>query len=261
MAIVKAEGIVLRTMKMGETSKLLTLFTREHGALKLVAKGARSSKTRFGAALEPLTVIQIVYYHKESRDLQLLSAADIVETFQALAADLEKWGFACACGELILRTHPGVEATPRLYPILLDSLRAMNHEDSNARACFWGLEMKLLGVLGLAPNLRRCLKCGRSASGFVNFHVARGGFVCEKCERGAAGLRLSSRTLCLLADFQSQPAAKLSRCEIPAPNRQDIERYYRAYFGFHVEEIGSLRALEFVQELREKRVTLPAQVK
>lgn len=254
MAIKKAEGIIIRSMKMGETSKLLTLFTREQGTLKLIAKGARSSKSRFGAALEPLNVVQVVYYNKESRDLQLLSAADIVERFAALATDLESWGLACACGELILRAHPDAEVTPRLYPVLLDSLRALNRGGSSARACFWGLQMKVLGVFGVAPNLRRCLKCqgGVSSGAFVRFHIARGGFVCEKCEPSSEALRLSGTTLALLANFQGRSAASLSHCEVPAPNQWEIDRFYHAYFGFHLEEIGLLRALEFAREVREK---------
>ncbi|MEK7728922.1 MAG: DNA repair protein RecO, partial [candidate division KSB1 bacterium] len=84
MSIVKAEGIIVRSMKMGETSKLVTLFTRELGFLKVVAKGSRTSKSRFGAALEPLTVSRVVYYLKENRDLQLVTQAEIVEHFPAL---------------------------------------------------------------------------------------------------------------------------------------------------------------------------------
>lgn len=254
MAIIKAEGIIIRSMKMGETSKLVTLFTREHGVLKLIAKGSRTSKSRFGAALEPLNVIHIVYYHKESRDLQLLSAADIVETFPALATDLEKWGYACACGELVLRAHPGAEATPKLYPVLLDSLRAMNDSGTNARACFWGLQMKLLGIFGVAPNLRRCLKCGSSASPFagqfIHFHVARGGFICEKCEHGSGALKLSSETLALLATLQTMPATKFLHYNISALARREIEKFYHAYFDFHLEEIGKLQALEFVRDVK-----------
>ena len=262
MSIIKAEGIILRSMKMGETSKLLTLFTREHGILKVIAKGSRSRKSRFGGTLETLTVIHFVYYHKDSRDLQLLSAADIVETFPTLSSDLEKWGYANACGELIIRAHPAAEATPKLYPILLDSLRAINTAPpgSEARAGFWSLQMKLLSVFGVAPNPRRCLQCETAfnipARHTVHFHIARGGFFCETCAngagappRGAGSLPLTAEVIVLLGNLQSLPAAKLMQTIISAEAGRSVERFFQTYFHAHLEEIGKLQALEFVREV------------
>ncbi len=266
MSIIKAEGIILRSMKMGETSKLLTLFTREHGILKVVAKGARSRKSRFGGSLETLTVIHFVYYHKDSRDLQLLSAADIVETFPTLSSDLEKWGYANACGELIIRAHPAAEATPKLYPILLDSLRAIDTAplESDARAGFWSLQMKLLGVFGVPPNPRRCLQCEAAfnvaARQPVHFHITRGGFLCEKCASGsgasprsAVAMPLTAEVIAFLGNLQSLPAAKLVQTIISAEAGRSIERFFQIYFHAHLEEIGKLKALEFVREMDFER--------
>jgi DNA repair protein RecO (recombination protein O) len=257
MALVKAEGIVIRSMKMGETSKLVTLFTRELGILKIVAKGSRASKSRIGAALEPLTVSRIVYYQKENRELQFLSQADIVEFFPNLPADLEKWGYANACGELISRSQIGAEATPKLYPILLNTLRAMNESPAEPRACFWGFQMKLLSILGVAPNLRRCLNCStvgptvkaRVGNNVYHFDIVRGGFLCGNCAAPSGARELSGETLRLLADFQSLPAEKLSHFKISSAARREIESFFRAYFAYHLEEIGGLSSLKFVREI------------
>ncbi|MGH7595943.1 MAG: DNA repair protein RecO [bacterium] len=250
MPIVKAEGIVIRSMKMGETSKLVTLFTRELGLLKVNAKGSRSSKSRIGAALEPLTVSRIVYYHKENREIQFLSQADIVEFFPNLPADLEKWGYANACAELVSRSQIDTEVTPKLYPILLTTIRAMNEPTAEARPSFWGFQMKLCGVLGVAPNLRRCLNCSTTGPAVqVHFDVARGGFVCKNCPPPLEAQQLSGETLRLLADFQSLPAEKLSRYKISPVARREIEAFFRAYFAFHLEEIGGLSSLKFVHKI------------
>ncbi|MCI0694101.1 DNA repair protein RecO [candidate division KSB1 bacterium] len=264
MRLVKAEGIVIRSMKMGETSKLVTLFTRELGLLKIIAKGSRSSKSRIGAALEPLTVSRIVYYQKENREIQFLSQAEIVEFFPNLPADLEKWGYASACAELVSRSQIDTEVTPKLYPILLDTIRAMNEPAADARACFGGFQMKLCGVLGLAPNLRRCLNCNSAPPRFmqeirmqsdagptvqIHFDIARGGFMCNNCSPPLEAQQLSGETLRLLADFQSLPAEKLSRCKISPVARREIEAFFRAYFAFHLEEIGGLASLKFVHKI------------
>ena len=265
MPLVKTEGLIIRTMNLGETSKLVTFFTRELGILKVIAKGARSSKSRLGAALEPLTVSRIVYYEKENRELQFLSQADIVEFFPNLRADLEKWGYANACAELVYRAQTSAEATAKLYPILLNTLRAMNETAADARVCFWGFQMKLLGVLGVAPNLRRCLHCNTApiflqskindvgtvdTSGSVyHFDIARGGFLCNRCPPVIGAPTLSGETLLRLADFQTLPAEKFSYLAISPTVRREIENFFRAYFAFHLEEIGGLSALKFVHKI------------
>lgn len=250
MSLVKAEGLVVRSMKMGETSKLVTLFTRELGLLKVIAKGSRSSKSRIGAALEPLTVSRIVYYQKENRELQFLSQADIVEFFPNLPADLEKWGYANACAELVSRSQTGADVIPKLYPILLNTIRAMNAPAAEACVCFWGFQMKLLGIFGVAPNLRRCLNCNTANSAAqIHFDVARGGFVCNNCAPPFEAQQLSGETLRLLADFQSLPAEKLSRYQISSIARREIEKFFLSYFSFHLEEIASLTALKFLHKI------------
>jgi DNA repair protein RecO (recombination protein O) len=255
MALVKAEGIVIRSMNLGETSKLVTLFTRELGILKVIAKGSRSSKSRIGAALEPLTVSRIVYYHKESRELQqYLSQADIVEFFPNLPGDLEKWGYANACAELVSRAQTSAEATAKLYPILLNTLRAMNEMTAEARTCFWGFQMKLLGILGVAPSLRSCLNCKKAAlaaehSSNYHFDFARGSYLCEHCASDLGLHKISAETLQKLAAFQFFPAEKFSHDKISSTIHREIENFFRAYFAFHLEEIGNLTSLKFLREI------------
>lgn len=262
MSIIKAEGIILRSMKMGETSKLLTLFTREHGVLKVVAKGSRSRKSRYGATLDVLNVIHLVYYHKESRDLQFISGADIVEMYPNLSSDLEKWGYANACGELILRAHPGAEATPKLYPILLDTLRTMNESPSGPdRLCFCGLQVKLLGVFGVGPAFRRCLHCGTEAGALtgsrVQYHIGHGGFLCPKCETGAGVFAMTREALATLAGLQSLPARKIAALRCGSQTIHEIDNFLQTYFRFHLEEIGALQALAFIGELHFREPAMP----
>ncbi|MGH7452851.1 MAG: DNA repair protein RecO, partial [bacterium] len=119
-----------------------------------------------------------------------------------------------------------------------------------ARACFWGFQMKLLGIFGVAPNLRRCLNCSTAGPTVqIHFDIARGGFVCNNCPPPFETQQLSGETLRLLSDFQSLPAEKLSRYKISPVARREIETFFRAYFAFHLEEIGGLASLKFVHKI------------
>ena len=94
MSLQKSEAIILKTQRLGETSKILTLYSRKFGKMKVVAKGSRGLKSRFFGTLEPLNHIAIVYYFKETRELQLLSQADIIHAFVNLKDNLEKYSLA-----------------------------------------------------------------------------------------------------------------------------------------------------------------------
>lgn len=259
MAIVKAEGIVIHTMKVRESSKLVTLFTREYGLLKLDARAARTSKSRLRGSLELFSVVQIVYYEKENRPIQLLSHADLLEVFPDLQHDLEKLGYASACCELIRRTQADTEPKPQLYPLLLETLRVMNMA-REPRLQFWGFEMKLLGALGLAPNLKTCLHCqaadpaaGRHGEEAVwQFQVARGGFACPDCAGHAGALPLRGESLRLLASFQTLPAARLQHFRISPTALAQIAAFFRAYLAHHLAEASTLTSLQFIKEVTQQ---------
>ena len=81
-------AVVSRTMKMSNSSKLVSLITEKHGLVKVVAKGARRPKSKFGAALEPITLINCMYHYRDNRDLQTISNADIIEAFTNIKSDI-----------------------------------------------------------------------------------------------------------------------------------------------------------------------------
>src|SRR5438094_4392335 len=109
MSIVRSEGIVLKTHALGDTSRIVVVYTREFGTLRLVAKGARKTPSRFGFALEPLSRACFVFYHKPDRDLQLLSQAETLEPIGSRLTDLTRLAHAHASLELIDRLVWGEE--------------------------------------------------------------------------------------------------------------------------------------------------------
>ncbi|TMQ69417.1 MAG: DNA repair protein RecO, partial [Candidatus Eisenbacteria bacterium] len=90
MALTRSEGIVLKTHALGDTSRIVVVFTREQGLVRLVAKGARKPPSRFGFALEPLSRAHYIYYRKPDRDLHLLSQAETIDPIGSRLADLQR---------------------------------------------------------------------------------------------------------------------------------------------------------------------------
>ena len=124
MALVRTEGIVLKTHPLGDTSRIVVAYTRDLGMIRLVAKGARKSPGRFGFSLEPLSRSRFVFYHKPDRELQLLSQADTLDPIGSRLTDLARLAHAEAALELIDRLVWGEEAHPELYDLLVQTLEA-----------------------------------------------------------------------------------------------------------------------------------------
>ena len=178
MAIVQTDALVLRSHRLGETSLIVHLFTGEHGLLRCVAKGARGPKSRFGASIEPGVRINAVVYRKLSRDLQLLSKADIVSYWSSLWEDPERFPRAGAVLEFLDRAAYGEAGDARLLDLATDALAAMSSAPIAAlEAILRGFELQALRCLGLAPELRACLECRSALDRGGLFHPIRGGLL------------------------------------------------------------------------------------
>src|SRR5438093_19865 len=133
MALLRSEGIVLKTHALGDTSRIVVVYTRDMGMLRFVAKGARKTPGRFGFALEPLSRSRFVFYHKSDRDLQLLSQADTLDPTGSRLTELSRLAHAQAATELVDRLVWGEEPHAELFDLLAHALEAARGRDPARR--------------------------------------------------------------------------------------------------------------------------------
>ncbi|MCG8605482.1 DNA repair protein RecO [bacterium] len=253
MSLQKTEAIVLKSLKQGETSKILTFYTRSRGKVKAIAKGARSSRSRFGGSLEPLNYITMVFYEKENRDLQSLSQADIVESFQRVRHDLEKTALAMACCELVDRAEVGIAPNPQLFKLLLQTLRDIDRTTNNPIDFFRACQVRLFDIMGIRPNFEECMNCARPSSGTVKFDIGSGGYLCPSCSRPASpGFILPRQVLSALLSIQSKPAHQLNGPLPSATCEQQIDDFLAHYLRYHIDGVYNLSSLKFLKSVKKK---------
>lgn len=250
MAIQKTEALILRSIKLGETSKILTLFTRDYGVEKVVAKGSRSTKSRYWGTLELYNHISIVFYNKPNRDLQLLSQAEIVNSFQAIRKDLNKTAFALALCEIISRTQMPSDANPVLFNLLISTLAAINASPNPPLTSFLGFQVKFLNITGVHPDLQKCLKCNRPLTNEpVLFEPNDGGIICENCSAHLAGIALSAKGLRFLNWLGRNEALEISRHALPIEILQEAEKVLEVYTKYHIEGLEKINSLRFLSQI------------
>jgi DNA repair protein RecO (recombination protein O) len=180
----KTEAIVLRSMRYGEADRILHLYTPQHGRLGAIAKGARRSRSRFGARLEPFFQVRAVL-HDGRGDLLTVTSVDTVATHGRVrehAGTLDAAARACdAVGRLFETTEPH----PEVFTLLANELALLNSDGLQARpAHALAFRMKLLLAAGIVPHLGACAACGESEH-LRGFSAAAGGVVCNSCEAAA----------------------------------------------------------------------------
>ena len=265
MALVKTEAVVLKSQKQGETSKILTLYTRHFGKIKLIAKGSRSLKSRYWGNLEPLNYIAVVFYQKENRELQFLSQADIIRSYPGIRSSLGRTTLALAAGELIARSEWGEAANPLLFRLLLDTLEALDSTSTGARNVFRSFQIKFLEQAGFKPKLDRCLRCGSNRLAEASFILEKGGYICGPCAAGHDyGVLLSPKALGLLRRVQNTGILEAGRIPLSAAVGKEMDLFLQAYLRFHLEGLPGLKSLEFLEKvsqgLKEAMVTPEAEV-
>lgn len=173
-----AEGIILRSRLLGETDRLLVLYTAEEGKLSAVAKGARRSSSKLAAAVQSFAHGR--YGLAKGKSLDVVTQCQLLDSFYDLRTDLDRLTAACCVVELVDRTvderHPDAE----LFRLVLGALRALV-ETTDPELTRWAFELSFLQQLGYAVVLEACARCGSADSRGARMSVAFGGRLCAEC--------------------------------------------------------------------------------
>ena len=171
----KEQGVVLRSVKLGEADKIVTVMTQGSGKVRAVAKGIRKTTSRFGARLEPGTHVDLMLYRGRG-SLDTVTQAEIVNPHRAIRDDLALF----AAGETMLEAVDKVaeehEKNVRLVLLLLGGLRALETRPADPTAVAESFLLKLLSLSGFHPSLTACAVCGGSDPALWSSGV--GGAVC-----------------------------------------------------------------------------------
>ena len=199
------EAIVLRTYKLGEADRIIVMLTRHHGQVRAVAKGVRRTSSRFGARLEPFSMVDVQLH--AGRNLDVVTQAEIIDPFgRAVCADYAMFTCASTMVETAERLSAdngdlGTEASPQQYLLLAGALAAMAHRRHAPGLILDSYLLRALALGGWAPSCYDCALCGAPGPHRV-FHVQVGGAVCESC-RSAGAVEVEPVTMVLLGALLS----------------------------------------------------------
>jgi DNA repair protein RecO (recombination protein O) len=226
MPLYPEQGIILRTMRLGEADRIVTVFTQGSGKVRAVAKGVRKTKSKFGGRLEPFTHVDLLLYR--GRELDIVTQCETLTSFRGIREDYLRF----AAGEAILEATDRVaedrERNVRQFMLLLGALRALDGGDEPASVVDAFL-LRTASLAGFRPHLRACASCGRPGP-HERFSVAQGGLVCDTC-RTATAVRVGESTVPYLTHLLEQEWT----VDATDDARREGSGLVRAYVEFHFD--------------------------
>ena len=246
MAYHKSEAVVLRRSDYSETSLILTLFTRESGLLRGIAKGAKRTRGLFDAGLEPFVRCAVVHLDRRTEGLAILTEAAVLETFPGLSRSLDRLNAAWFAAELLPALSEQSDPLPRLYDLLLEYLKTLADAES-IDAPALGFALQVLAQVGYRPELDRCVGCGSALAGRrLKLSARMGGFACPGCE-GSAGrlVVVSAGAAAALRNFLLAPLKAVAKVRLSRTMKREC---FAAVGALLVEVVGApVRTWSLVQ--------------
>lgn len=244
--IIRTEAIVLRSLEYGETSRIVTLYTRHRGKVAVMARGARARKSRFGSTLQPMSYIQVVYYYKPTRDLQTLSESSHVRPFNDIGRNLEKMTVGLRIVE-VASSLLEEEQNPEIFALLLQVLTALNDAPSASRNLLPFFQMKLAVALGFEPGFTRASVAGLPDEGGVlslDTGAIFSGEAMVPSGRRASRAALRAFAICTRAEAGPALALNLSDAE-----RSEVASLIESYYRHHLGASYPLRSTRVLDQL------------
>jgi DNA repair protein RecO (recombination protein O) len=181
---VKAEAIVLRSLRFGEADRILHLYTPHRGRVSAIAKGVRRTRSRFGGRLEPFFHLRLIL-HEGRSEMLTVTGAETINPHARLREHAAALDVAARACDAVGRLFETPEAHPEVFNLLSNELALLEDDPSRATlANQLAFRLKLLLAAGIAPQLGACASCGEREH-LVGFSGAAGGVVCGACEAGS----------------------------------------------------------------------------
>ncbi len=239
MPVYRDEAVIIRTHKLGEADRIVTMLSRYHGLIRAVAKGVRRTTSKFGSRLEPFMVVDIQLH--EGRNLDTVNQ---VETLNAYGGQIIEDYPAYTSATVMVETAEklaGGETSPQQYLLLVGGLRALANKDHDSSLILDSYLLRALSVAGWAPNFTDCARCGKPGL-HQHFVLQAGGMVCSDC-RIAGAVKLNEASARLLGALLAGDWEFADQTD--ESTRASASGVVAAYSQWHIER--GLKSLQHVE--------------
>jgi DNA repair protein RecO (recombination protein O) len=240
--IIKTEAIVLSKINYGDTSSIASLYTEDCGKISVIIKGGRNPKSKIGMVVDPLNHLQIIFYKKETRDIQFLSGAEIISYFPRLKEDLNSLKYSYAVIELVKNLSPDDEPNAKIFKGVVRILSLLDSSNEKAGIIFGRFFLFFVSEIGYKIELDKCSVCSTKdlRNKILGYNFDRG-LLCKKCRKEHIDNyeifpELFDYLICLITN---KSILSLGDLTIRSANN-----FFETYLKFHIHDYKGIQSLK-----------------
>lgn len=177
--MLKTEGIVLKAIRYQDTSKILTIYTKEYGKISAMARGAYRAKSQFISTTQPFSYSE--YQFNRSRNFLYLNQADILNSFYSIREEMERVIYGYYILELADKSLPEEQENQKIFMLLEKGLRVLSRLNKDFLKFIVAYELKFVSFLGYKPSIEKCVCCSSTKLSDIKFSISQGGIICSSC--------------------------------------------------------------------------------
>lgn len=247
--VYRTMAVVLRRHDLGEADRILTLFTRDYGKIKAVAKGARKPQSKKAGHVELFALVDVLL--SQGRSLEVVSQVEMREAFPRIREDLIRATYAAHFAELVDAFTEEQDESRAVYELLVAGLNWLVETDDPRREARY-YELHLLEVSGYRFELHHCVVGGEKIKAQNQFYSpAEGGIICPDCAANTPRTRpISLKALKVLRYFQTQPFDIVEQLSVTPNTHGELERVLHETITYHLER--RLKSAAFLKRLRRE---------
>ncbi|MBN2572225.1 MAG: DNA repair protein RecO [Ignavibacteriales bacterium] len=240
----KTRAIVLRKINYSDTSKIATFYTEEFGRVSGIIKSGRDSKSKIGAIIDQMNLVELVFYQKENRDIQLISQADLILHYPHIKEDYEKIKYSSAILELLYTLTIENEINRKLFRGLIKIFELLEKGYEEAKILFTRFLIFFIKELGYELQLTKCKHCQKELEKeetvFFNFES---GFFCEECKIQIQAEVVFEKELYKIMLCLTNK--KYGKIKISNKKIDRIIMFLVKYLSFHIPEFKGIKSLSY----------------
>ena len=240
MSLTKTEAFVLKGFRYGDTSKIVTLFTKDFGKFSAIIKGARSFKSRFGGIFENMNYITIFLNKKENRDLQIISKAEFINAFSKIKSELEKINTAYRILELVNKSTLDYYVNEKIFHLLRHSFEALEVSKRNFSYIILYFQMNLTKLLGIGT-----LSDETQSNFFDKEHKKNETFNSD------FAFKLNEKQYSILMEINSAEINELSDLNFDNGSIEDLQSNFDNYLSMNLQNFGYLKTKKIINDIQK----------
>lgn len=247
--LIKSQGIVLRQVNFKEADKILTIFSRENGKIKAIAKGAKKTKSHLIGSTQVFCYSDFILY--SGRSFYHVNNGEVINSFYSLRNDLYKLAYGTYILEIVEAAITEEESNEKVFLLLLKTLKILSIIEEDYTKLVQAFILKFMTFIGYKPHLRSCVVCNNSLMGKIKFNIAQGGALCSQCsgnDRHSEGIDLT--TLQAMDKLLYAKLDQLDEVTLSSGTLLNIEKILSRYVLSHIDK-KSFKSLDFIKSIPE----------